>query len=217
MITIPTGDFVGVLSDVLPFASTDADDTTWHAVRVFWDGGQFHAQACDRIALGWSSWDPDDPHNEEHQDTIFTKWGGGDLPWSVTLDLPDAKALVNTYKLSGKGVYYVPLTVERLGTALRVQRMKESGHAAVTTVAPSVSGEYPDLARLLADNDRVTPVDKLNFGAKRLALFAKVRQTDHMQMTFTGDTGLVRVTIGERFVGAIQPVRDTERMGVVTA
>ncbi|WP_213451561.1 hypothetical protein [Rhizomonospora bruguierae] len=59
MITIPTGELVGLLGDVVPFASPDKDMPNYNVVRLEWDGEMLHALTCDTIRIGWSSWHPD--------------------------------------------------------------------------------------------------------------------------------------------------------------
>lgn len=206
MITVPTGDLVGILSDVIPFASTDEDDEILRSVRIEWDGKAMHTLATDRYRLAWSTWDPNDDHEEEHQDSLFTDWGGADNPWAATIGLYDAKHLVKTYKLGAKELW-VPLTVEAGDRVVKVVRQRDSGHSAITTVAADLFITYPDLRALLANNDIAVPTDQLQFTAKYLADFAKVRPRGPLSMMLTGPHGLVHITIGERFVGAIQPVR----------
>lgn len=209
MITIPTGDFVGILADVIPLADPDDDFPSTHCVRLEWDGTRLHALATDRYHLGWSTWDPGDEHEQQHQDDLFTAWGGADELWSATVGLDDAKHLVKTYKLGGKE-YYVPLTVESVGRAVRIQRSKDTGHSAIFTSVEDTFVEFPDLRKLLAANDTAKSTRQIALDAKRLAGFAKVRPRGPLHMTFTGANKLVRIAIGERFVGAIMPVNDSK-------
>jgi hypothetical protein len=73
---------------------------------------------------------------------------------------------------------------------------------------------------VLANHDAVTPVKEIAFTAKWLADFAKVRPRGPLELGFTGPESLVHVTVGNRFMGAITPVRrsaDNERLAVVPA
>lgn len=205
MISIPTGDLVGILSDVIPFACPDDDLPTIHAVRLEWSGNALHALSTDRYRIGWSAWSPDDDPYEERQEDLFTEWGGTDDPWAATVTLDDVKHLVKTYKLTGKGVYYVPLTVEYGGRAVRVKRGKDTGHSAIDTRVEDLFVPYPNLRDLLATNDTIAPVTGGSFNAKLLADFAKVRPRGPLHMQFT-DGRFVHLSIGERFVGAIMAV-----------
>lgn len=217
MITIPTGDFVGILSDVIPMADSSKDATLTRSVRLEWDGDELHAFATDRFHLGWGSWGPDDEPAEDHQPDMMTEWGGGDEPWGITVRLDDAVHLVTVFKLKGKGVYYVPLTLDHLGGSVRVQRSHDTGHTALseTVKGYGFSFTFPDLRALLAKNDVVESTPGLTFNAKRLAHFAKVRPRGPMVMRFTGPDGLVHISIGDRFVGAIMPVREGQPIAAV--
>lgn len=209
MITIPTGDLTGILADVIPFAFADEDIPDINCVRVEWDGNQLHALATDRYRIGWSTWEPGDvDEGEAAQDDLFTDWGSGDNPWAVSIALDEAKELVKVFKLGPKE-WHTPLTIDYDAErwTLKVLRARETGHSAITVVAPDTRGQFPDLRALLAKHDAVQPVRGLAFTAKLLADFAKVRPRGPMELSFTGELGLTHVAIGERFVGAVQPVR----------
>lgn len=205
MITIPTGDFVGVLSDVIPFAHPDDEFPALHSVRLEWSSSALHALSTDRYRVAWSAWSPDDDAVEERQDDLFTSWGGADEPWQATVALDDVKHLVKVFKLAGKGVYYVPLTVEHVSRAVRVQRGKDTGHSAMHNVVEDLFVPYPDLRELLGSHDVVGPVTASAFNAKLLADFAKVRPRGPLRMQYTNGR-FVHISIGERFVGAIMAV-----------
>lgn len=205
MITIPTGDFVGILSDAIPFASPDVELPTLHSIRIEWSGSALHAFATDRYRVAWSAWSPDDDPIEERQEDLFTEWGGADDPWQATVTLDDVKHLVKVFKLAGKGVYYVPLTVEHVSRAVRVQRSKDTGHSAIHNVVEDLFVPYPDLRELLAGHDVVGPVTASAFNAKYLADFAKVRPRGPLRMQYTNGK-FVHISIGDRFVGAIMAV-----------
>lgn len=206
MITIPTGDLVGILADVVPFAWPDDDLPTINAVRLEWDGERLHAMATDRYRLGWSTWEPGDADpDEEVQDDLFTAWGGGDDPWRVTLRRVDATELTKVFKLPAKA-RQVPVTVDhdRTGHRLIVKRSADTGHTAHTMTAEDMfTDDYPDIRKVLADADKPTSIRHTAFNAKWLADFAKVRPRGPLDMRFTKT--LVQVSIGERFRGAIMP------------
>lgn len=209
MITIPTGDFVGLLADVIPFAGTDDDIPTINCVRLEWSGTRLDALATDRYRIAISQWEPGDVGEDEAiQDDLFSEWGSGDDPWRTTIDLNDAKELVKVFKL-GEKEYSVPLTVDyEFGRArFTVKRAKETGHSAITIVLETTEVEFPDVRALLAKNDTLEPVTSLGFTARLLADFGKVRPRGPLELSFTGEQGLTLVAIGERFHGAIMPVR----------
>lgn len=212
-ITIPTGDLCGVLADCLPFAHP-TDIPVLNTVRLEWDGQSLHAMATDRYRLAWSTWDPDDEPDAEgdQQDDLFTRWGSDDAGWTLLLPQPDVKDLISNFKLKPKE-RGCPLTIERTvdaaGPQLTVDRSRLTGHSALrmVIVGDQSDAEYPDLRKLLADNSTAEPVRTLAYEPQRLADFGKVRPRGPMRLTFTGEHGLTHIEIGERFVGAIQPVK----------
>ena len=208
MITIPTGDFTGILADVVPFAAPDDDMPDINCVRLEWDGYRLHALATDRYRIGVSTWEKGDSDGEDVQDDLFTDWGSGDDPWAMSIALDEAKELVKVFKLGPKE-HHTPVTVDYDAGRwhAKVVRARETGHSAITVVTPDTRAEFPDVRALMTKNDRLESVMSLGFSAKMLADFAKVRPRGPMELKFTGAEGLTHVTIGERFVGAIQPVR----------
>lgn len=214
MITVPTSELLGLLSDVIPFADQNDDLPLLNSVRVEWSGRRLHAQATDRYRVAWSQWDPDDDPDEDVQEDMFTDWGGMDDAWNVLVPLPAAKSLVKNYKLPAKEAVRCALTVELDWTRLTVKRSGETGHDELTTVIecvpPETSTQFPDLRALLAKHDTTWQVRGLSFTAKLLADFAKVRPRGSLEMRFTGQKTPVLVSIGERFSGAIMPVRPAD-------
>lgn len=204
-ITIPTGDLTGILADVIPFAFPDDNNLPEICcVRLEWDGETLHAMATDRYRLGWSQWTPGDMDETDppQQDDLFTRWGGADEPWAISIDLDDAKELVKVFKLPTKEMA-CPITVDhdaKYGRA-KVVRTRDTGHSAITIVAEGNGLGYPDLRVLLAANDRVKAVRSIQYNPGYLADFGKVRPRGPLELTFTGK--LTQVTIGKRFQGAI--------------
>jgi hypothetical protein len=207
MITVPTADLVGILSDVIPFAWTDVEIPQLNCVRLEWDGNQLHALTTDRYRLGWSTWEPGDVgQGEEVQDDLFTDWGSGDDPWAMTIALDEAKELVKVFKLPPKEGH-TPITVDYDASrwTAKIVRSRDTGHSAITVVVPDMREEFPDLRALLAKNDALAAVTNSDYNAKFMADFAKVRPTGALSLKFS--EGLTHVSIGERFVGAIMPVK----------
>ena len=207
-LTITTADFTGLLGDVLPFALADDDLPVLNAVHLMWDGRQLHAQATDHRRIAWASWHPDDAPERDVQGDIFHQPGSGDPPWQILIPLADAAHVVKTFKLPAKEAVRVPLTLDVvLGQRLSVERFRDDGHPEITIVIDNRPGEFPDVRNMLSKVDGIAPVEGLAFTAKLLADFAKVRPRGPLELKFTGDRSPVLVTIGERFVGAIAPVR----------
>ncbi|MBM0235923.1 hypothetical protein JNW88_00275 [Micromonospora sp. ATA32] len=72
MITIPTGDLVGVLADVIPFAFPEDDLPHVNCVRLEWDGEMLHAEATDTLHAARSSWHPDDDRDGNTSQATLT-------------------------------------------------------------------------------------------------------------------------------------------------
>lgn len=206
MITIPTGELVGLLADVIPMADRDRKLPEVCCVRLEWDGARLHALATDRRRIGWCTWDPADERAEGN-------WGGDDQAWSATIALDDAKHLVQTYRLKGKALY-VQLTVEHVNPgAVRVQRHRDTGHSAIFTVVRDTFEAFPDVRAALAEHDALQPVPGVAVSADSLAPFTKVRPFGPIVLRFTGVDSLVHVSIGGRFVGGIWPRGADVRLG----
>lgn len=207
MITIPTGELVGTLSDVIGLANPDRECPDTNCVRLEWDCEQLHALATDRYKAGWATWHPS--HSEGD-----IEWGGADEPWSLTIGLDDAKHLVKTYKLSGKK-HYVPLTIEHVHPgSVRIQRHRDTGHSAISTVIRDTFVEWPHVKEVLAAKDVLAPSGGFDINPRHLAPFAKVRPAGPMVLKFTGPNSMIHVSIGERFTGFVFPILDAVRLGV---
>lgn len=205
-VTITTADLIGLLGDTIPFAGTDDELPAINSINLFWDGDKLHAQATDRYRIAWSSWHPDDEPEREYQGDIFNQPGSGDDPWQILIPLDDVQHLVKTYKLPAKEAF-APLAVDVHDGQLTVKRHRDTGHPAITTVIDGRMDVYLNLAEALAKADVLEKVEGIAFTAKLLADFAKVRPRGPMLLQFTGEAGPVLVTIGERFVGSVMPVR----------
>ncbi len=217
MITIPSGELVGLLSDVIPFADGDKDALLLASVRLWWDGSMLHAEATDRVLYGHASWSPDDApsSNKPEQESLFDRWGGTDDPWEFLLDLADAKDLVKNFKLGPKE-WSVLLEVTYRFDRLSVRRRGDDEHSALLQDIDvhSMNGEFPDVADMLDKARELrggrAEVAAIAFEPRRLGAFEKVRQRSPVRFTFHGPRGYAEVTIGNRFVGAIQPSRMPE-------
>lgn len=206
MITVPTGELVGLLADTIPFACPDPELPGVNSVRLEWDRHMLHALSTDRIRIGIASWHPDDEPEGEVQDDLFTKFGGADEPWAVLIPLEDAKHIVKVFKLGPKE-QRTPLTVDAHNASVTVKRSRDTGYPEMTVRVEGRLDEFPDLRAVLADADTVQPVTGLAYGAKFLADFAKVRPRSPLELTFTGATSPTLVQVGQRFTGAIMPTR----------
>lgn len=204
-VTIPTGDLTGLLGDVIPFASND-DESQLHRVRLEWDGTLLHAMANDGFHLAWSSWHPEDAHDEPRQDSLFAEYGGPEEPWAVEITLSDAKHVRATFKL-GKKEWATPVTLALAEDgSLMVARSHETGYSALTATLEPRGDVLAAIPSTLAQHDVTKKSSTLRCSARLLADFAKVRPRGPLHITFT--ERIAHVSIGDRFMGAIVPTYD---------
>lgn len=217
MITVPTGDFVGLIADVLPFAFPKPDLPEINCVRLEWDGEMLHAVAHDTNRAGWSSWHPGDEHDMDEQTAVTAAWGGADDDWDVLLPYDDALHLTKVYKLPHKE-QFTPLHVEANFGTLRVTRQPDSGHSAIRSDVLGRRHDFHDPREFLEAEQNLSAVPQIGFSGKGLADFGKVRQRGPMQLSFTGAHSRTVVRIGKRFVGSISPTEDESgRRGLTLA
>lgn len=208
-VTITTADLIGLLGDTIPFAFPDDDLPSINAIRLWWDGDMLHTQATDRYRIAWSSWSPDDEPERDYQADLLAQVGSGDDPWQVLIPLDEAQQLVKAFKLPPKEAF-APLTLDADVNQLTVKRSRDTGHCATRIdVEGRDLADWPDVSKFLEAHDVVSKVDGLALNPKFLADFAKVRSRGcPLSLRFTGDDSAVLVSIGERFVGSIMPVRE---------
>lgn len=209
MIMIPSAELTGLLGDVVHLAHPDGKvSIPWlSCVHLSWDGEMVHTMATDRYKLGWSSWHPDDLPDGDVQDDIITTWGGDDEPWQIVIPLADARHLIKAYKVPKK-LQRVPIGITVGDGLIEVLRSRDSGRSAVRVVIKgTTSEEMPDIPKLLSEHDTSQATRTARYDADGLAAFARVRSSSALEMTFDGKNGLTKIAIGDRFVGAIVPVR----------
>ncbi|WP_047890968.1 hypothetical protein [Micromonospora sp. RV43] len=217
VIQISTFDFTGLLADVIPFSYPEDDLPTLHCVRLEWDGSMLHALATDLNRIAISSWHPhDDTEAGDDRDQgrlPVDPWGGKDRPWAVVLPRPDAEKLVQVFKLPTKRGL-TPLAIECDHGHLKVVRPRIGGMLALRADVEGSLEEFPDLRRQLSEHDRVEAVGEISYAGANLADFCSaVRQRGPLELGFSGRTGMTRIAIGERFVGAVRPASVRMPMG----
>lgn len=213
---IPTGEFTGLLEDVMGFACPDPELPRIHAVRLQYDGEAVHASATDDTHAGLSTWHPDDLPEGASQEGLFSRRGGRDDPWSVVISLTDAADLVKKVKLKEKD-RWVPLGltfVEGLDDAhrLKVSRNTDHGYPGLTVTVLDRDEPMPNVRAGLDINVIPFPVAEMEFNPLLLAHFGAVRMRgDAMKIVYTGPDTPAIVTIGDRFIGGIKPVHKSSR------
>lgn len=212
MITTPTADLTGIVSDALPFAGDDKAYAMTYSVHLYWDGQMLHAEATDHLAVGRSSWQPWDDPETDVQPELGIEWGGADDPWSVVMTVDEAKELVSVFKLPAKQGW-TPLYVELIdGVRLKIFRHKGPKHTAITLGIEDAGFPYPDLDKVMKDALFSVPTAELWINARLLGAFASVRQRGTMHMTFGGENKVVEIAIGARFHGAVMPIGAEKRV-----
>lgn len=214
MITVPSTDLHGILSDALLFASPDKEDLERRCVQLRWDGDQLHACATDAVRVAVSSWSRDDPPDSDVQGTLGVELGGADGPWHILLAYDDVKHLLGAAK-PVKGLEYVPLFLDVTGRVLSVKRAKESRVPGFALSYDGLPTPFPDLRFVVVQAlGRAEPAKEIWLNMVLAADFGKVRQRGGAaKWTFAGPDRPAVVEIGERFVGAIQPVRSGNGAG----
>lgn len=202
MITIPTAEFVGLITDVAAFALDNDDLPDYRIIRLSWDGQRLHAAATDTLRTARSTWDPDD--DEGGQDSMFDVLGGADEPWALLVDLRDAKELAKIYKLPAKEGR-TPLTLTYDNGVLVVDRSRDTGHQAIRTRAEGQAVNFPDLRSVLDVPVLPQAVEELTFTGSHLAALGQVRQRGPLTLTFQGPRQVTVARVGSRFVAVLPP------------
>jgi hypothetical protein len=207
-ITIPTSEFVGLITDVAPFAFPKPDLPDVNVVRLEWTGEMLHASTTDTMRCARSSWHPDDDpttSGKHKQDALFGVYGGADDRWVVIAGLDDAREIAKIYKLPDKEGL-TPLQLDYSRNRLRVIRSADTGHQAITTVVQPRMAEFPDLRKILdVDLLESEAVGQIAYTGRHLADLGTVRQRGTLRLNFAGDRRATRVTIGDRFVATLRP------------
>jgi hypothetical protein len=215
MLTIPTSELIGLLTDVLGFTPVIKDDPR-RGVLIEWDGEALHASAYDVLSAGRSSWTPGEGLESTLTDTdapVSTEtFGGEDSAWKAFVTFDDVKAITTTFKVASK-LWWIPLSVKisPVGRELTVERSGEFGKpAALVTVRVDrdVTYKFPDVHRawrVLQNAEAENPIGSVSFSPYRLAAFGTVRSHGVLDLEFAGEQGAVSASMGSRFCGFIFP------------
>lgn len=210
MLTITTADLAGCIADALNFISPDKEDDQRRVVHLRWDADHdlFHASATDAIRVAISSWSPDDKPEQDVQHELGVELGSDGPSWEFVLTADDAAHLLKTIK-PVKGLEYVPLFLDCDGALLGVTRSKEARVPGFALSYDSAGTPFPDLRTVVVEAlGRAEPVKEIWWNQALAMDFGKVRQRGNAaKWTFAGSDKPAVVEIGERFVGALMPVR----------
>lgn len=220
-LTLPTRELVGLIGDVLPFASPDPDDSTWHRIVLRWDGSRLHALAGDGTRLAWMSWGPDDGDAPE----LPLDWGTArfadiDTSWELAILPENAKEIATKFKVATK-LGEMPIRVIGDNDSIVVERDADAdGSVSLKSVAlsrpwddnaPRIDGVIGDIAERAAAPS-AAPLRSVAYSGYALADFCNpkvVRQRGPIVLVF--GPASTYVTIGRWFRGALvqsTPPRD---------
>jgi hypothetical protein len=220
VITIPTSELLGLLTDVLAFSPVVKDDPR-RGVLFEWDGENLHASAYDVLSAGRSTWMPgggqEGEVNRTGNDAVPEdfRWGSDEPAWKAFVGFDDAKAIINAFKVAPK-LWWIPLSVKisPTGGRLTIERSGEFGKpAALITVTSDAetTAKFPDVCDMWGtlqqdiethEHDRI---GSISFSPYRLAAFGTVRAHGVLDLEFAGEDGAVSASMGNRFVGFIYP------------
>ena len=203
---MPTRELVGLIADVLPFASGDDEDTTWHRVVLRWDGTRIHAMAGDGVRLAWMSWGPDDgdapaiPGLDPYESV-------GDEPWELAILPENAKEIASKFKV-GKKEGELPVRVTGSLDSLKVERDAEAAGVALRSVA--LSRPWDDNAPRI--DTTISEIAAKATGSRPVVAYSgfhlvdfvnpdRVRQRGVVELAFGPTSTYVR--IGRWFRGAV--------------
>lgn len=229
MLTIPTVEFLGLITDVIGFGPDEKTDPH-HGVLLHWNGECLRASATDVLSAGISTWTPGEGQEQyahtgdagtKATDELDPRWGpDGGGNWAVFVPHADAKTIVKVYKIAAKFAL-TPLTVETniSGTRLIVARAKQawcSGNTmTIDTPDYTTVAGFPDIASIVgrlrdrwADGAIDVGVGPMLFSPVRLGRFGAVRGWGG-EFLWLGDKAPTLVRIGSTFAGFIFPVGKT--------
>lgn len=208
-LTMPTRELVGLISDVLPFASADPDDSTWHRVVLRYDGTRLHAMAGDGLRLAWMSWSRDDADQQELPMGWEPEQHLGDGTWELAILPENAKEIADKFKV-GKKEGELPLKVTGSDDRVIVERDAEAGGVALRSVtlarpwdhnAPRIDEAITTAAEQTRETVGRAQVAYSGFALADFVDPKRVRQFGPVVLTFGPTSSHIR--IGRWFQGAI--------------
>jgi hypothetical protein len=214
MITTPTTELIGCLSDVLPQISDPKSALA--GVKVAWDGESLHFTTYDVYSGVTVEWTPGEgaegdmengPEGSEWDDDI--EWGGEDDPWETWIWLDHAKDILKLFKLPAK-LWRFPVTlkcrplgdliVERVDSPRGNRELRIPGDR-------DMLKKIPDVRAIANAEDRSEERRQvIRFSHQRLGAFGSIRAHGAMLMRFGSDDEPAGVLIGSRVAGFIYPV-----------
>lgn len=209
MITIPTTELIGGLTDVLPTISNPKSELA--GVKIAWDGDALHFTVYDVLSGATVQWVPGEGSESESDEDDETaddvNWGGDDAPWATWISLAQAKEILKLFTLPAK-LWRFPVTLKcsLSGDRLTVERTDSPKGERLLSLPgyPEMLRKMPDVRGVAGSFSETTPTAYLRFAGPRLAALGAVRYHGAMVLTHGADDDApVCVTMGSRFVGFI--------------
>jgi hypothetical protein len=207
MITIPTTELTGCLTDVLPIV-TDPKHSNYAGILIRWDGERLHFAAYDIYSGATVAWFPGEGAEGELDDDAESDdihWGGDDDPWATFIPYEQAKEIVKLFKLPAK-LWRFPVGIKCSPTGDRLIVEREDGprvgRQLMIQADPDMVAKIPNI-RNQAASGTICERDTAGFPNFRLAQFAGVRPHGVLVMVFKTSDDPVSIQLGNRFAGFI--------------
>lgn len=208
MITIPTTELIGGLTDVLPQLTDEKSD--YAGVRIDWDGTSLHFSAYDVHSGATVFWTPGEgaEGDIDEDDARDVNWGGDDAAWRTWISVANAKEIVKLFKLPAK-LWRFPVGLKCSPTGDRLIVEREDGPRVGRTLMawadPTKVHSVPDVRAIAYAEDRQSniKIGPFEVAAYRLAAFGNVRGHGVLRFDFGGPDEPVGVTMGQRFAGFV--------------
>lgn len=225
MITIPTSELIGGLSDVLPHIS-DPKGSATSGVKIAWTGEALVFTTYDVYSGVDVHWIPGEGDEAEVQgdqedevgDGYSITWGGEDDPWSTFVYYEQAKEIVKVFKLPAK-LWRMPVTLKCSPTGDRVTIEREDGPRVgrflQVQADPGMTKNIPDVRAIAYAEDRgeVDGVPSLAtfspsppvvvFSPTRLAAFGLGRPLGVLRLVLGNPNEPAGIMMGRRLAGFI--------------
>lgn len=216
VITIPTSELTGCITDALCVFTTPPKNNPLSGVAIEWDGESLHFTAYDIYSGATVEWTPgngDEQREGEDDAELDVDWGGTDDPWRVFVAYDDAKEIIKLFRLPAK-LWRTPVTlkVNAIGTKLTVER-DDSRRGERLLLVPTDNNQLRNVppVREWADKTATNPADisAVAFSPARLGAFGVVRAHGNAVLRFGGEGHPVGIRIGSRFAGFLFEARAT--------
>jgi hypothetical protein len=213
MITIPTTELIGGLTDVLPHISDEKGATA--GVAIEWDGEALRFTVDDHLSGVTVTWVPgegaegsQEEREKEDAEDDDIEWGGEDEPWRVFIWPAQAKEIVKLFKLPAK-LWRFPVTLKASSPSrdrLIIEREDgpRVGRLLMVQTDQDVLPKLRDPAAVSAYHTE-EPAGSTAFAHTRIGAFGAARFHGAMTISYGGVGNPAVVHMGTRLTGYIYP------------